>query len=102
MSENTNPRALLSKFLADSNYLLRFRDKENNRIHAHVAGITHQTLKGLDPRIKPRNFSDAMKALNKQAWAATHNSEFLGFLQREVFKVAFPAVPYPGEDGREG
>ena len=84
----------MSKFLADSNALLRIRNMENNPIHAHFAGITHRTLRGLDPRISPdkppRNFRDAMKALDKQAWAAAYNSEFLGFQQREVFKVVRP------------
>jgi hypothetical protein len=51
-------------------------------------------LRGLDPRIKPdrqpRNFRDAMKALDKQAWAAAYNSEFVGFQQRKVFKVVWP------------
>ena len=28
-----------------------------------------------------------MKALDKQAWAAAYNSEYLGFKQREVFKL---------------
>ena len=31
--------------------------------------------------------SDAMKALDKQAWAAAYNSEYLGFKQRELFKL---------------
>ena len=39
--KNTYTRAILSKFLADYNELLRIRDKENNPIHAHFAGITH-------------------------------------------------------------
>ena len=39
--KNTFTRAILSKFLADTNGLLRIRDKENNTIHAHFAGITH-------------------------------------------------------------
>jgi hypothetical protein len=51
-------------------------------------------LKGLDSRInldkQPRNFRDAMKALDKQAWAAAYNSEYLGFQQREVFKIVKP------------
>ena len=92
--ENTFTRAILSKFLADSNELLRIRDKENNPIHAHFAGITHQTLRGLDPRINPdkppRNFRDAMKALDNQAWAAAYNSEYIGFQQRKVFKIVRP------------
>ena len=31
-----------------------------------------------------------MKALDKQAWAAPYNSEYLGFKQRDVFKVVRP------------
>ena len=53
----TSPTWILSKFLADSNELLRIRDKENNPIHAHFAGITHRTLRGLDSRINPDNES---------------------------------------------
>ena len=55
----------------------------------------HRSLKGLDPRINPdkppRNFGDAMKELDKQAWAAAYNLEYLGFKQREVFKLVKPA-----------
>ncbi len=51
-------------------------------------------MRGLDPRINPdkppRNFRDAMKALDKQAWAAAYNSEFFGFQLRKVFKVVLP------------
>ncbi len=92
--KNTYTRAIWSKHLADSNGLLRIQDKENNPIHAHSAGVTHRTLRGLDPRInpdkQPRNFRDAMKALDKQAWAAAYNFEFVGFQQRKVFKVVKP------------
>ncbi len=49
--KNTYTRAIWSKYLADSNELLRIWDKENNPIHAHFAGVTHKTLRGLDPRI---------------------------------------------------
>ena len=63
-------------------------------MYAFNAGITHQSLKGLDLKINPdkppRNFRDAMKALDKQAWAAAYNSEYLGFKQREVFKIVKP------------
>jgi hypothetical protein len=48
----------------------------------------------MDPRINsnkpPQYFRDAMKALDKQAWAAAYNSEFVGFQQRKVFKVVRP------------
>ncbi len=75
--KNTYTRAIWSKYLADSSGLLSILDKENNPIHAHFAGVTHRTLRGLDPRInpdkQPRNFRDAMKALGRQAWAAAYN-----------------------------
>ena len=50
-------------------------------MYAFNTGVKHSSLKGLDPgpRINPdkppRNFGDAMKALDKQAWAAAYNSE---------------------------
>ncbi len=31
-----------------------------------------------------------MKALDKQAWVAAYNSEFVGFQQRKIFKVVMP------------
>ena len=31
-----------------------------------------------------------MKVLDKQAWAAAYNSAYLGFKQREVFKIVKP------------
>ena len=31
-----------------------------------------------------------MKALDKQAWAEAYNSEYLGFVERNVFKVVRP------------
>jgi hypothetical protein len=58
------------------------------------AGIPLRLLKGLGPRINPdkppQNFRDAMKVLDRQAWAAAYNLEYLGFKQREVFKVVKP------------
>ena len=68
-------------------------------MNAFNAGVMRRSLKGLDPRINPdkpprklgRNFGDAMKALDKVAWAAAYNSEYLGFKQREVFKHVKPA-----------
>ena len=71
------------------------RDKETQTpLYAFNAGVAHRSLKGLDPRMNPkkspRNFRDTMKALDKQAWAAAYNSEYLGFKQREVFKIVKP------------
>jgi hypothetical protein len=47
--------------------------KSRHREQANFAGVKHSTLKGLNPRINPdkppRNLKDAMKALDKQAWA---------------------------------
>jgi hypothetical protein len=92
--KNTYTRAIWSKYLADSNELLRILDQEKNPIHVHFAGVTHLKLRVLDRRInpdkQPSNFRDTMKALDKQAWAAAFNSEFLGFQQRKVFKVVKP------------
>ncbi len=51
--ENTYTRAIWSKYLAGSNELLRIWDKESNPIHAYFAGVTHQTLRVLDPRFNP-------------------------------------------------
>jgi hypothetical protein len=44
----------------------------------------------INPDKQPRNFRDAMKALDKQAWAAPYSSEYLGFQQREVSKIVKP------------
>ncbi len=92
--KNTYTQATWSEYLAEANEFLRIQDEDNNPIHAHFAGVTHQTLRGLDLRIKPdkppRNFRDAMKALDNQAWAAAYNSRFVGFQQQNVFKVVRP------------
>ncbi len=94
--ENTFTRAIQGKWLSDQLVLHQVRDKElHTPVYAFNAGVKHRSLKGLDPRINPdkppRNFGDAMKALDKQAWAAAYNSEYLGFKQREVFKLVKPA-----------
>ncbi len=53
----TYTKAIWSKYLADSNELLRIRDKENNPIHAHFAGVTHRRyedyIQGLTPISRP-------------------------------------------------
>ena len=90
--ENTFTRAILGKWLSDKVALGKMHDKEiQTPMYAFNAGVMHRSLKGLDPRINPdkppRNFGDAMKALDKQAWAAAYNSEYLGFKQRELFKL---------------
>ena len=93
---NTFTRAIQGKWLSDQVTLGKVRDKElQTPVYAFNAGVKHRSLKNLDPRINPdkppRNFGNAMKALDKQAWAAAYNSEYLGFKQREVFKLVKPA-----------
>ncbi len=93
--ENTYTSAIQGKWLNDKLALRDVHDKEiKTPIYAFHAGIPHRSLRGLDPRINPdkllRNFRDVMKALDKQAWAAADNSEYLGFQQREVFKLVKP------------
>ena len=79
--ENTYTRAIQGKWLSDKVALGQVHDKEiQTPMYAFNAGITHRSLKGLDPKINPdkppRNFGDAMKALDKQAWAAAYHSEY--------------------------
>ena len=93
--ENTYTRAIQGKWLSDKVALGKVRDKEvQTPMYAFHAGIPHRSLKELDPRINPdkppRNFRDAMKALDKQAWAAAYNWEYLGFQQQKVFKAVKP------------
>ena len=82
--ENTYTRANQGKWYSDKLALNKVSDMEiKTPMYAFNAGVKHRSLKGLDPRINPdkppRNFRDAMKALDKQAWAAAYNSEYLGF-----------------------
>ncbi len=79
----------------------KVQDKEmKTPLHAFAATITHLSLKGLNSRINPdkppRNFSDAIKSLDKQAWIAwaAYSSEYLGSKQWEV--VAKIVEPEPG------
>ncbi len=64
---NTYTRTCMSRWQHDQLSLHKTRHREQ----ANFAGVNHRTLKGLDPRINPdkppRNFRDAMKALDKQA-----------------------------------
>ena len=67
--ENTYTRAIHGKWLSDKVTLSEVHDKENQTpMYALNAGITHRSLKALDPKINPdkppRNFRDAMKALD--------------------------------------
>ncbi len=73
--ENTYTRAIQDKWLNDKVASDKVHDKEfKTPLYAYTAGISHKPLSGLDPRINPdkppRNFRNAMKALDKQAWAA--------------------------------
>ena len=81
--ENTYTREIQGKWLSDNVTLNRVNDMETKTLmYALHAGITDRSLKGIDLKINPdkppRNFRDAMKALDKQAWAAAYNSEYLG------------------------
>ncbi len=84
---NTFARTSMSRWQHDQLSL----HKSQHREQANFAGVKHRTLKGLDPRINPdkppRNFRDATKALDKQAWAEAYNSECLEFVEQDVFKV---------------
>jgi hypothetical protein len=89
--ENTYTRAIMYKWQMDR---LELENTKYREIQAHFAEVKYRTLKGLDPRINPdkppRNFKAAMAALDSQAWAAAYNSEYVGFKEREVFKVVKP------------
>ena len=94
--ENTFTRAIQGKWLNAKVALGKVHDKEIQApMYAFNAGVMHRSLKGLDLRINtnkpPRNFGDAKKALDKQAWAAAYFSKYLGIKQREVFKLVKPA-----------
>jgi len=96
--ENTFTRAIQGKWLNDKIALGRVSDMEvKTPMYAFNAGVMHRSLKGLDPRINPDKpprsfkFGDAMKALDKQAWAAAYNTEYLGVKQRDEFKLVKPA-----------
>ena len=76
--ENTYTRAIQGKWHINKLALNKISDMETKTpMYAFNAGITHQSLKGLNPKINPdkppRNFRDAMKALDKHAWAAAFN-----------------------------
>ena len=77
--ENTFTRAIFGKWLNDKVTSGKVSDMEvETPMYAFNAGVMPRSLKGLDPRINPdkppRIFGDAMKALDKQAWAAAYNS----------------------------
>ncbi len=94
--DNTYTREIQGKWLSDKEALGKVRvQEEQTPMYAFHAGIPHLSLKGLaDPRINPdkppRNFRDAIKALDKQAWVAAYHTGYLGFQQREVFKIVIP------------
>jgi hypothetical protein len=75
---NTFIRTSMSRWKHDQLSLHKSLQTESlHQEQANFAGVKHSTLKGLDPRINPdkppRNFRDAMKALDKQAWAEAYN-----------------------------
>jgi hypothetical protein len=86
--ENTFTRVLMHKWVLDK---LELEQVQNREIKAIFAEITYRPLRGLNPRINldkpPRNYKEAMKAINSQAWAAAYNLEYIGFKERGVFKV---------------
>ena len=52
--ENTYTCAIQGKWLSDKVALGEVRDKKTQTpLYAFNAGVTHQSLKGLDPRIDP-------------------------------------------------
>ncbi len=57
---------------------LELEQVHNREIQANFA---------LDPRINPdkppRNYKEAMKAIDSQAWAAAYDSEYIGFKNEE-------------------
>ncbi len=61
-------------------------------IQTFFAEVTHWTLRDLYPRFNldkpPRNFKEAKKAIDNQAWAAAYNLEYIGFKEQGVFKAA--------------
>jgi hypothetical protein len=87
----TVTQALMHKWVLDK---LELAQVHNREIQAKFAEIAHRPFKGLDQKINPdkppRNYKEAVKAINSQAWAAAYNSENIGFKERGVFKVERP------------
>ncbi len=85
--ENTFTRVLMHKCVLDKSELEQVHNRE---FQANFAEITYRPLRGLDPRInpdkQPRNYKEAMKAIDSQAWAAAYNSEYIRSKERGVFK----------------
>jgi hypothetical protein len=56
---------------------LELEQVQNREIQANFAEIAYQPLRGLEPRVnpdkQPRNYKEAMKAIDSQAWAAAYN-----------------------------
>jgi hypothetical protein len=86
--ENIFTLVLMHKWVLDK---LELEQVHNREIQANFAEITYRPLTGLDPRINPdkppRNYKEAVKAINSQAWAAAYNSEYIGCKELGVFKV---------------
>ncbi len=89
--ENTFTQVLMHKWVLEK---LELEQVHNREIQANFVEITYRPLRGLDPRINPdeppRNYKEAMKAIDNQAWAAAYDSENIGFKERGVLKVERP------------
>jgi hypothetical protein len=86
--ENIFTRVLMHKWVLDQ---LEQEQVHNREIQANFAEITYRPFRGLNPRInpdkQPRNYKEAMKAIESQAWAAAYNLEYIRFKERGVFQV---------------
>ena len=69
---NTYTRAIQGKWLIDKVALGKERDKENQTPMYAFKCRNHPDPK-INPDKPPWNFGDAMKTLDKQAWAAAYN-----------------------------
>ncbi len=88
---NTYTQVTQRQWLLDKLSLEAARAEE---LQANFAGISHSTLKGLQPSIDPdrppKNFKDAMSLDDKQEWVEAYNKKCQGFKERNAFKVVRP------------
>ena len=85
---NTYTRVTQRQLLLDNLSLEAARAEE---LQANFAGISHRTLKGLQPSIDPDcPPKDAMSRDDKQEWAEAYNKEYQGFKERNAFKAVRP------------
>ncbi len=89
--ENTFTRVLMHDWVLDK---LELEQVHNWEIQAIFSEISHRPPRGLDLRInldkQPRNYKEAMKAIDSQAWAFSYNLEYIWFKERGVFRVERP------------